>query len=199
MANVFQGFETIAVFSRIFPFLLVLFITYAVLENTKLFGDDKKATNAVVAFIFAMVVAISPAITYIINTMAPWFVMLTLLVVFMLMVSQIFGFNSEDVKGAVSERSYIITTLVVVGLVVFAGALAGAFGQDLLSGDGAAPEPEKGVGTGVNATGDVAGDSFQENLWGTIFHPKVLGMIVIFLMSTFALRFLTDEGKTLKQ
>lgn len=39
----------------ILPFLLVWTIVFAILEKTKLFGDDKKQLNAIVAFVIGLI------------------------------------------------------------------------------------------------------------------------------------------------
>ena len=41
--------------SFIYPFLLVFFISYAILEKTKLLGDGKHQINAIVAFVLGIV------------------------------------------------------------------------------------------------------------------------------------------------
>ena len=81
-----------------------------------------------------------------------------------------------------------MTTLIIVALIIFVGALASVFGQDLLNRDTGIDE------NGVNQTGQSS--DFETNLWDTLFHPKVLGLIVIVLVSTFALKFLTDPSIT---
>lgn len=39
----------------VLPFLLIFFIVFAILEKTKVFGDDKKQTNALIAFIIGLI------------------------------------------------------------------------------------------------------------------------------------------------
>ena len=38
-----------------YPFLLIFFIVFAVLEKTKIFGEDKKQLNALVAFVIGLI------------------------------------------------------------------------------------------------------------------------------------------------
>lgn len=38
-----------------FPFFLIFFITFALLEKTKIFGDGKKQINALVAFVIGLI------------------------------------------------------------------------------------------------------------------------------------------------
>src|SRR4030067_2089969 len=39
----------------LFPFLLVFFLVFAILEKTKLFGDGKKQLNALIAFVIGLI------------------------------------------------------------------------------------------------------------------------------------------------
>ena len=46
----------------VYPFLLIFFLVFAILEKTKLFGDDKKQIHALIAFVigFIFVSAVFP-------------------------------------------------------------------------------------------------------------------------------------------
>lgn len=201
MANLFQGFETFEIFSHIFSFLLVLFIVYALLQKSKLLGENK-SLHAIIAFAVAMMVALSKPVVMIINNMAPWFVILMFFIIFLLVIIKIFGYEDKTIMDAIGERDYIITTIVILGIIILGGALASVFGQGLLSsGDevgSAGVETPAGTGEGIPTDGDVDGGSFEENLLSTLFHPKILGLIIIILISMFALKFLTDEGEVIK-
>jgi len=37
------------------PFLLIFFVVFAILERTKVFGEDKKQINALIAFVIALI------------------------------------------------------------------------------------------------------------------------------------------------
>ncbi|MCH8329689.1 MAG: hypothetical protein IIB81_04840 [Nanoarchaeota archaeon] len=39
----------------VLPFLLIFFIVFAILEKTNVFGDDKKQTNALIAFVIGLI------------------------------------------------------------------------------------------------------------------------------------------------
>ena len=52
METIFQHF----IFKEfIFPFLLIFTIVFAILEKTKILGEDKKQTNAIVAFVIGLI------------------------------------------------------------------------------------------------------------------------------------------------
>ena len=39
----------------VLPFLLIFFIVFSILERTKVFGDNQKQTNALIAFIIGLI------------------------------------------------------------------------------------------------------------------------------------------------
>ena len=201
MANLFQEFETLGIFSHLFSFLLVLFIVYALLQKSKLIGENK-SLHAIIAFAIAMIVALSKPVVMIINNMTPWFVILMFFIIFLLIVVKIFGYEDETIMNTVAEREYIITAIVILGIIITVGAFASVFGQGLLSGGDDAGSAGVGDSAGTGDTtvteGNTDSGSFEENVWSTLFHPKILGLVVILLISMFALKFLTDEGEFIK-
>ena len=50
--NILQH-ETLTSF--VYPFLLIFFIVFAILEKTKIFGEEKKQVNAFVAFVIGLI------------------------------------------------------------------------------------------------------------------------------------------------
>ncbi len=194
MATLFQGFQTIEIFNRLFLFLLVLFVLYALLEKSKFFGDNK-SLHGVIALTVALLLASSTAATRIIQFMTPAFVVLLIFIVFILMTVKIFGYEDEAILNAIKERNYIITTLVVIGIIIGISAVAAVFGQGLLQKRASI---SNNVSTQsikqINGEGSVASPSFEENLWATLFHPKILGMVVIFIIALFGVKLISDEG-----
>ncbi|MBI4141578.1 hypothetical protein HY484_01490, partial [Candidatus Woesearchaeota archaeon] len=85
-------------FSSIFPFLFVLVIMWAVLLRIKLFSENK-AFAAMVAFLFAIAIMFSPIAVKTINLMAPWFVLLFVAIIFVLIVYQSFGISESTILG----------------------------------------------------------------------------------------------------
>ena len=62
-------------FAIIFPALLVFAVVFALLEKTKIVGENK-GINAIIAIVLAFMVMLSANVAEIINYMAPWFVVL---------------------------------------------------------------------------------------------------------------------------
>ena len=81
----------------IYPFLLIFFIVFAILEKTKIFGDDKKQINALIAFVigFIFITAIFPK--EMVNNLI---LFLTIAIVIVFVVLMLWGFimGGEGVK-----------------------------------------------------------------------------------------------------
>lgn len=81
----------------VYPFLLIFFIVFAILEKTKIFGDDRKQINALIAFVigFIFVTAIFPK-----EMVTNLILFLTIAIVIVFIVLMIWGFimGGEGVK-----------------------------------------------------------------------------------------------------
>ena len=98
------------------PFLLVFFIVFAILQKTKVLGDDKKQLDALVAFIIALIFvgAIFPKLV-----VANLILFLTVAIIVVLVGLLIWGFVSggeAKIEGAKIK--------VVAGIIVFIAVIA---------------------------------------------------------------------------
>lgn len=78
------------------PFLLIFFIVFAVLEKTRLFGDDKKRINALTAFVISLIFVGAFSYTNVINNLT-LFLTITIVCVFVILL--IWGFIFGDKEG----------------------------------------------------------------------------------------------------
>jgi hypothetical protein len=80
----------------IIPFLLIFFITFAILERTKLFGDKKKQINALIAFVIGLIFvgAVYPKLV-----VSNLILFLTVTIVAVFVILLIWGFIFGDEKG----------------------------------------------------------------------------------------------------
>jgi len=102
----------------IYPFLLVFTLVFAVLQKSKILGDDKKQVDSLVALSIALIViAFSWSTDVIINLMPFLAVSLVILLVFMIL----YGFvASVDDKGLElhSGIKWGIFALIVIALII---------------------------------------------------------------------------------
>ncbi len=79
----------------LFPFFLVFFIVFAILEKTQIFGEDRRQTNALISFIIGLIVVSVAYPKDVINNLI-LFLSVALVVVFVIML--LWGFASGGQK-----------------------------------------------------------------------------------------------------
>jgi hypothetical protein len=102
----------------VYPFLLVFTLLFAVLQKSKILGDEKSQIDALVALSIALiVVAFSWSTNIIINLMPFLAVSLVILLVFMIL----FGFVASTNEDGLKMPPFVkwgITILIVLALVI---------------------------------------------------------------------------------
>jgi hypothetical protein len=100
----------------VYPFLLIFFIVFAVLEKTKLFGDNRKQINAFTAFIVGLIFVGAIFPKYIVNNLI-LFLSVGLVIVFVVLL--IWGFIFGEIKWHESKGLKIgIGIVIVLALVI---------------------------------------------------------------------------------
>ncbi len=103
----------------ILPFLLVFTLVFAILEKTKLLGEEKKQINAIISLVVGLILIAFPMPRDIIVKLMPFLaVVLVILFVFMLL----YGFVSGKEKD-VLNKGLKITLGIIVGLSVIVAVL----------------------------------------------------------------------------
>ena len=125
----------------VYPFFLMFFIVFAIIDRTKIFGEDKKQINALVAFVvsFIFVSAIFPK-----EIVTNLILFLTIAIVIVFIVLLLWGFimGGESLKlfekSSTGFKIFIgVLVVVAVTIAVFwaAGIDAGGFFGKLFSSD----------------------------------------------------------------
>ena len=164
----------------IFPFLLILVFSFAVLNRFAVF-KDKPALTAIISFVLAVLTLLSPIVTKTIVLMSPFIVLMIMLGLFVFLAYQAFGIEEKTIVGVITGEEYgpIVGYLIVfVLLAIVIGSLSAVVSE------------ERGFLTlrGEPETGEVKG--FVQ----VITHPKVLGLLLIFLVGVFTVNQLTKSG-----
>ena len=126
-------------------------------------------------------VLLSRTVIDLINFMIPWFAIAIIFFILMVLLFMIMG--AKEPLNAYSDKS-LQWLLIAIGIIIVFAAFGKVMGQSLLeqaSQQGDAAAGEEGA----------AGGSFQENIYATLFHPKVLGLIVIFAIAVFTVALLS--------
>lgn len=184
-------------FGSLFTFILVWIIVYALLEHTKALGEGKKGLNGLIGIAVAVLVLASKYALSFINFIVPWFLILAVAVFLIIFVFRIFGIGTESIiAGGKSATMWVIFFSVIILLFGFGSV----FGQITLNkGDEGNQSTSTGDDTSADGSGDldtgpVDTEDYTKNVYNTLFHPKILGLALIFLIGVIALVFLTSKG-----
>ncbi len=190
---VFLDVSIIKNFSAVFTFILVFVIMYGLMQSLKLLGDNKNGPHALIAVVVAFLVSMSSGVTTVLQTFTPWFTILIIIIFFILFAVRMFGVDTATITKAFANNGSILTWILIFTAVILLFAFGAGFGQTTLD------EGQKGGNTTSIATGatTVPTDtgSFSQNLYNTLYHPKVLGLILIMLIVVIAMMFLTEADK----
>jgi hypothetical protein len=177
MATVFD-LSVLEQFSGIFALLFVWVVIYAVLQLTKALGANKNI-DALIAFVVAVFFGMSPKLTQALATMTPWFVIMILFIFFLWTIGYFMGLTQEDILETLGKRTGAFWWIFAFALIILIYSLSAVFGQSLL---------EAGAE-------NVTRDAFTENVTKTLFNQKVLGMVLILIIASFTIRFMTTPEK----
>ena len=159
----------------IFPFLLVWAFMFAMLQKTKIIGDAM-VVNALIATVAGFTVLLSRTVVDLINFMIPWFAIAIIFFILLLLLFMIMGYKEINAYQDPGVR----WVLIAVGILIAFAAFGKVLGQSLLDQGQAIPTDEVIEGEESVATG-----GFQQNIYATIFHPKVLGLLIVFAIAVF--------------
>jgi hypothetical protein len=183
-------------FSGLFLFVMVYAIVYAILGLTKVLGDDKKTINAIVALCFAVFVSFSSKPNQIISTMIPWVAMVIVLIMFLLLAMRfMFGAKEGDdvlfaVLGNTKSSAGWWIFLAIMG--IFLVALSSSVGPEVTPGSNATGSTvTTGSSISDSSPGSTETGNWQTNVLNTLYHPKVLGAMLILAIALAAIKMLS--------
>lgn len=175
-------------FDIIFPFILVFALVYALLQKTKVIGETI-AVNAIIAGATAFLVLLSENALEIIKFIIPWFAVAVIFFVLLLLIFYVFGAKEADIFSAMKADKAIIWVILGVAIVIIMAGFGHVLGQSI----GPYLDEQGNVTTIDDVKAGVATGSFQQNITATLFHPKVLGLFILFGVMIFAVALLTGE------
>lgn len=133
MSNILQGS---LLTNFLYPLLLVFFISFALLEKTKLFGDKNSQLNAFISLIVSLIFVGAVFPVLVINDLL-LYLGVALIVVFVGLV--LWGFINGDAKGGFSisgeggRKIHKLFVFLIFGSIVFAVLWATGFGTPLVN------------------------------------------------------------------
>lgn len=179
-------------FTSVFTFLLVWVIIFGMLEVFKLFGDGHRGLHAMIALSVGFIVLFSKGVVTVIQTFTPWFVIVIILIFFIIFAVRMFGVSAAEVTAGFHNNSVILTFILIFAAIIILFSLGAGFGQTSLE-EGATPGTLHNATNVTAAPGSTDTSSFSQNLYNTIYNPKVLGLILVMMIAVIAMLFLTSK------
>jgi hypothetical protein len=156
----------------VFSMMFVYAIIFAVLQKTKVLGDQT-GTNALIAVVIAVLFAITPGTMEFIGAIAPWFVVILIIIFSFMLLFMFMGVKLEVFEDIAKNEASIRWTVLIVGIIIVIIGLTSVFG------------PIFGTPTG----GEGIGNEIQKS----IFDPKVLTTVFILLIVGQAVRLISEK------
>jgi hypothetical protein len=157
-------------FSNLFAFIFVWLIVYAMLTYTKALGGNQ-LINALIGLIIGLFALFSPTVTGAIIYIAPWFALIFVFVMLVMVAGNMFGAGA-DIGGSPAFKGGILALLVVV-LVV--GVLIYAREQ-------------------MEVPEEITEKSDFSKITNVLFHPKFIGMVFILVVAVFTVGLLASKS-----
>lgn len=175
-------------FTPIFSFVLVFALVYAALQFTKFLGENK-VIHAVISFIIALIFLFTLDVTAVVMTIAPWFTILFIFIIFIIMAYKLFGATDDQIKNVITHHSTIQWVIGIFAVLIIIYGLSVAFGPKLL---GYSVGEDEGIPRQMEEVPASGTSDFFANVAGVFFNPKVLGMLLLFFIATFTIKQLCD-------
>ncbi len=156
--------------SDIFVWLLIFLVVYGAFEVSNLLKN--RGLHALLALSITAVVIITGGGTNIVAAMAPWAVVIAVMLFFILALGQFAGLDSKQVLSIFGGRGIMWYIFIPLAIVLIVAWTQGASGQK----------------TVVNEAGEtVTIEQPQRGFMEVLTNPKVLGLIVVMLIAAMTL------------
>ncbi|MFA5176296.1 MAG: hypothetical protein WC413_03515 [Candidatus Nanoarchaeia archaeon] len=158
-------------FLPIFTFLFIFAGLYALLDKTKILGENN-ALKFIAAFSVAMITLFTASIVDLINYVIPWFVFIAIFLILLFGVLMHFGIKEQDIWNNLS-----VWTVMIIAFLILLIGLTQVFG-DVFT-------PYQTVG---NTTKTIGSETLR-----TLFHPRTLGAIFLLIIASLTVRFVGHQ------
>jgi hypothetical protein len=187
-------------YETVFPFLLVAAITYGVLMKHKPFGE-KQVVNIVVASISGLLFISFVKTSQFLQFAMPMLTIFMIIFLFIFMTFLFIGVKEGDIARALTKETsgYMIIIFIVVIIAVvsiqqiFPEFSYGAF-PELAPENATFATGLEGQPSAPAAGANVAQQFALQQFMGTIFHPTIVALTVMFLIFAIGVYFITREA-----
>src|SRR3989338_8582849 len=113
-------------FSFLFSMLLIIVLVYGILEYINLF-KDRQGLHILVAFLIGITLLLVPSVNTVISTITPWFVLMFIFILLMLIAYKMLGATDADIKSAMISNKSIIYWILIFSVIILLGGLGKVF------------------------------------------------------------------------
>lgn len=171
-------------FEGLFPFLLVFVLIYAFLTRTDWF-KERQGMAALIAILAALMTLVSDIAIQTVNMMAPWFVLFVIFAILFMLAFMTLGISSDQItefvtSGKSSVGNWVMAIMLIIGL----GSLATVVNEQV-----GFEELAEGNETVREVT-----EPQEAGFWETLFHPKILGLVLLLLVSFFTIKYMSESS-----
>ena len=118
IGEIFYSLQQYGVYDYILPFLLVFAIIFAILEKTRIFGEQegkaKSNINMVVSLVIGLLLVAQTEIVSIINTFLPKIALIIVVAIMFLIVAGLFGAEEKGWTGAPFMIAFVLCIIAVI-------------------------------------------------------------------------------------
>ena len=154
MATPMMDVSMLNYFSPIFIFVLIFAFVYGALHKTRVFGSNKMLSG-IIGLIIALIFVLITPLTKVVLIIAPWFSILFIFLIFVIVVFKIFGATDDNITTVIRKSGLLQWTLIIICFIIAVGALAAVFGQQSLEEGYGTQQPGIGEGGEVSIEGEV--------------------------------------------
>ena len=105
--------------TMLLPFLLVFVVIFAILEKSKVFGNDKHQINSLVSLLIGLILITFPGPRDIIIEFMPWLAVgVAALLLFMILFGFVYGDLSNGLPGKLKTGIGILVGIFVIGVIL---------------------------------------------------------------------------------
>ena len=171
MATFLEAFGVLQNFSIIFTFLFIFALMYGILTYIKFLGGHKE-WNAILAFSIAILFSFSKTLVKTFEYAAPWFVLVIIIITVLVLMFRFLGASETDITHVLKTKGTVVAVIFAFVFII----IILSYGQVYTE------SPDKNM------------SSFPAKVGGMLQNPKLLGIIAIFLIATYAVRYLSEKS-----
>ncbi len=175
-------------FKVLIAFVLLAVMFFGVLPKTKLLGESK-VVYALVAILVAVIFAMNATTVEILFRIFPWFTVFALVISVILIAFSLFGSDQDHAFSVIKTNPTLVWSVIIIGVIIITVAIGSVVGNEVMN---KVQNDTSQYDSEASPHSTNTGDAWT-NFLKTIFHPKVLGLILILVIGAATVRLLASK------